>query len=516
MSRLYRYKHALLSGYTLLGANILYSLASVPLALAYLTKAEFGLWALLTQLAGYVVLVDFGMSGSVSRILVDYKDNRADGGYGSTVLTFVLVGVVQGAILLVAGVSLALLGGPALRVPVELQHQFMWLVVGQSAIQAFAFCTRALPVVLTAHQRYDVTNYSQVALFALNYGLLWGGFSLGFGIYSSLWSQAIIQLLTAGINFWWSVRLKLLPSGREWGHPTWERFNEVFSFGKDVFLLALGSQMISASQAILMTPFLGVEAAGVWSVCTRAFTVVTQLVGQVLDYSAIPLSELFVRGENLRFFERFRSITVFSGSVAVVTGVLFALCNQPFVTIWTKSRFGWSPVNDALLGFWLVLVSVRRCHCGLLSIKKQLATVKYVYFAEGCVFVGLAILSMRFWGYSAVIGSSIVATAGLSFAYGLRCTKRSFQLSWKETFQWLEPAGRLAVVLVPWAVTTGLLSINLPPLARLMLTGGSTGVIGAALLLRWGLDAQMQQWLGAKLPSLLQPLLGVKGSASAL
>lgn len=76
MSRLKKFTHSLLSGYVALGANIFYTLASVPLVLHYLGKAEFGLWALVLQLSGYIALVDLGMAGSVSRILIDHKDDR--------------------------------------------------------------------------------------------------------------------------------------------------------------------------------------------------------------------------------------------------------------------------------------------------------------------------------------------------------------------------------------------------------------------------------------------------------
>src|ERR1700722_3056731 len=95
MSRLKKFTRSLLSGYIALGANIVYTLASVPLALHYLGKPEFGLWALVTQLAGYIALIDLSMSASVGRILIDHKDDRQNGAYGSVIKTGVLVGLVQ-------------------------------------------------------------------------------------------------------------------------------------------------------------------------------------------------------------------------------------------------------------------------------------------------------------------------------------------------------------------------------------------------------------------------------------
>jgi len=61
MSRLKRFAHSLISGYVLLGTNMLYSLASYPLAIRYLTPEQFGLWATTTSIGGYMALVDFGL-----------------------------------------------------------------------------------------------------------------------------------------------------------------------------------------------------------------------------------------------------------------------------------------------------------------------------------------------------------------------------------------------------------------------------------------------------------------------
>ena len=102
--RLNRFFNAVVSGYALLVANTIYVLASVPLALHYLEKREFGLWALAMQLTGYLQLIDLGMSSSVSRHLIDHKDDRSGGSFGSMVQTGFLVLFVQGVLVFVAAV----------------------------------------------------------------------------------------------------------------------------------------------------------------------------------------------------------------------------------------------------------------------------------------------------------------------------------------------------------------------------------------------------------------------------
>src|SRR2546423_14389169 len=116
MSRLKNFSRALTSGYVLLAANVIYTFVSVPLALHYLSKAEFGLWALTSQVAGYLTLLDLGMSGA-SRILIDYKDSKDQSDYGSVIQTTILVSFLQGILILAGGIVLAFGLGTVLGVP---------------------------------------------------------------------------------------------------------------------------------------------------------------------------------------------------------------------------------------------------------------------------------------------------------------------------------------------------------------------------------------------------------------
>jgi len=506
MSRFKRFAHSLLSGYVLLGANMICTFVSVPLALSYLSKDEFGLWALITGISGYIAMIDLGMTGSVARILVDYKDEPARGDYGSVILTGFLVTLVQGALILCASAALVFVVGTVPGVPASLARDFRWLLLAQCAFLAFGFLGRTFTNLLWAHQRTDIGNYTQIVTLLINLGVLWLCFHRGVGLYSLLWGSAastVVGLfLTGGV----CVRLKLFPPPGRWGRPTWARFRELFSFGKDFFLYALGSQMVNASQTILVTVFLGLEPAAVWSVCTRTYNALSPLVWRVLDFSATPLSEMFVRGEQARFFARFRGITVLTAALAAVAGVLFAVCNQPFVRLWTSGKVGWSPLNDALLGGWLMLMAVQRCHCGMTGVRKQFGAVKYIYFLEGLVFIGLAALLTRWGGVTAIIGCSIAATFTLSFLYGLHKTKTDFKLGWIELLGWLKPAGMILILLILVAIAVRWLAGFLSVLSGLMLATVLITGVGAWGVFRWGLDPEMRSRLGGKMPRWLAPL----------
>src|SRR5512136_2837625 len=100
MSRIKRFAAAMVSGYALIAANVVYTLASVPLALHYLSREEFGLWAVVTQVCNFnQILIDLGMSGAIARVLIDHKDDHTSTAYGTVIQTGLLVLGVQGLLI---------------------------------------------------------------------------------------------------------------------------------------------------------------------------------------------------------------------------------------------------------------------------------------------------------------------------------------------------------------------------------------------------------------------------------
>ena len=88
MTRKKLFSQSLAAGQLFLLGNIVYSIASVPLALSYLSIEEFGLWAVVMQTANFLLLLDAGFSSGAGRLLIDVKDKRPCKAYGRMVVTF--------------------------------------------------------------------------------------------------------------------------------------------------------------------------------------------------------------------------------------------------------------------------------------------------------------------------------------------------------------------------------------------------------------------------------------------
>ena len=297
MSRFKRAIHGVASSYVLLAATAFYSLASIPVALYYLDKERFGLWALMGSLVGYLSLIDAGMSGAAARLVIDHKDDRDGGHYGSLIKTGWLVFLVQGAIILVAGLVFANSFARLLAIPAELRSEFIHLVYLQCGAVALSFATRIFGLILSAHQRMDLVNYTGTLSLVVNFAALWLFFHFGFGVLSLAWAALCATVVVVVCQWLACARFKLFPGRGGWGRASWSSFKEIFAFGKDIFLVAVGTQLIMASQTIVITRMLGLEAAAIWSVGLRVFNLVSQLIWRISDMSGPAFAEMMVRGE---------------------------------------------------------------------------------------------------------------------------------------------------------------------------------------------------------------------------
>lgn len=501
MSRLKNFSRNLATSYLQLGVNVVYSLASIPIILHWLPKAEFGMWAVLVQLMAYVSIIDLGMTAAVARLLVDHKDERHNGNYGSLVKTAFLVSLTQGILILAAVTLGAPLLADLMKIPAEHRDTFVALLRIQGVFTAFSFSLRPFGLMLYAHQRMDLQSYSEMFNLVAQLGLLLLFLIKGCGIYSFIYANACTLLIGPAYLFWNCRRLKFLPQADEWGSASRKIFKELFSYGKDVFLINLGSQLEMASQTIVVSRALGLEVAAVWSVGTKMFNLILPLMGRPLVASLPGLYEMGARGESDRLKNRFKGLVVLTASLGTFLAISFALCNSLFVQLWTSGKIIWSPWNDVLIAGWLIILSMATTHINLVNVTKQIGGMRYIMFFQGCSFFLLAMFLGCRWGIPGMIVTSIVCTTIFSYQYSLRRSARHFQCGFMElAVGWTRPCWKLALVFGTFAAVVWLATAGLPVLWRLCIHGALALCVGGILFLRLGFPPEMIREAGTRLP----------------
>jgi O-antigen/teichoic acid export membrane protein len=502
MSRFRRAIHGVASGYLMLAVTAVGGLASVPVALHYLSKEQFGLWALMWTLLSYLNLIDLGMSGSIARLLIDFKDDRDGGHYGSLIKTGWLVLLTQGLIVFAAGVIFAGSFTQLMAIRSDLQPEFIQLIKLQCGVVALGYAVRIFGHLLTAHQRMDLANYAGTVAPVVNLAVLWVCFYFGFGVFSIVWATLCATLANAAIQGIACEIWGFFPRRSGWGTTSWNQFKEIFNYGRDLFLISLGVQVILSSQTMIITRLLGLENATAWNVGTRTYNMLREAVARVVFSPLSAFSEMMVRGERTRLRARYRSLVVLVASLSVFMGVSFALCNSVFVTVLTSGRIAWPPLNDLLLGVWLVVLCVQSCHSSLIMTTKQIRFMRFVFFIEGAVYVTFAVLTVSRGGIAALIACSICCSTLFSGMYGAWRVSRYFGCPLSEVvFRWMRHAG---IVLLGFGLPALLCwwgTCSLDSLPRLAIAGALSGTLGLFVLLRFGVPADLQAEFQARAPA---------------
>jgi O-antigen/teichoic acid export membrane protein len=512
MSRLKKYAASLFSGQIALTVNIVYTLVSVPLALHYLDKAEFGVWAVVLQVTGYLALVDAGMNFSFARLLIDHKDAREDGKYGAMVKLAFIFSSIQGLLILLLGFGLALIINLFIEIPVALQQKFQYLLIGQCALTMGVFFLKVFGQILYAHQRMDVTNYVGAAQLGLSLVLLAVFFYYGAGIYAMLYANMLAFLLCAFVPMLVCFKWNYLPGRHEYGRVSLELAREPLRYGLNLFFIVLGNQLTLASQTLIVGGTMGMEAAAVWSVMTKPFNFVSQIVWRIMDSATPALGEMWARGETLRFQKSFKGIVILTGCAAAVCAAGLAVCNAGFVKIWTAGQVGWTWYDNVLLGIWFLAISIYRCHCYLALITKEIRGMRYVFLIEGAVFIVMALCFSKHLQFSVILLFSIATSTCFSGIYGWVRTAGYFQAKKTEIMAWnAKVPGCLGLLVgIGWLVYYMLDGTF--PILQLLGAGGILSLVGAVVVIKFGLPIETREmfikkgsWLHGLLQSFLVP-----------
>jgi O-antigen/teichoic acid export membrane protein len=494
MSRSKRFVTGLLSSYAAIGVNILYTLASVPLALHYLDKEEFGLWAVVTQLSGYLMLLEFGMTGSVARSLSDHKDQMEDGIYGNILRTGARVFVIQGLLVFLLGLLMAWCAPSLLGLPARLQQPFMVLMATQALLSGIKLSMGSIASPLWCHQRLDLSNFAASASLVVTFTVLWLGFHTGWHLYSLVISTAAGSLVGLLITYISCRRLGLYPPREYRGRFDPLLFRQLLHFGSGLFLMNLGAQLASASQVIIVSRLLGIEAAAVWSVATKIFNLAQQFVGKILDSSAGGLAEMVVRGETGRLRDRFRDLVSISAVMAVAASAGIALLNGAFIEVWTADKVTWASWNNLLLACMLFSSAVTRCHSGLVGITKQIRGMKYVYLFEGVTFVTLSLLLVGWTGLSGLLGCALICNICITGIYATSRTASYLGISRRRVVGWIaQPIGILLLTAMLFVGTRLPFFATLPAVPRLLVGLALFCVAVAPALWFMGMDARLRR-----------------------
>lgn len=408
-SRSKKFTIGAITGYTVIAANMAFTMVSIPLSLHYLKKEEFGLWVLVSQISGYLNLVDLGMNGAASRFIADHKDNVNGGLYGAILINSGIAFIIQGMLVMILGMIFSLSAGILFAIPRELYSDFKLLIVLSAIISGFSVALRIFGTPLWAFQRSDIVNVCTFSGVVISIPVLFIGFKLGLGIYSFLVCQLPLVIGAPAVYIYCCLRHSYYPKKGSWGSPTVSEFKKIFNFGKDNFIISLGSQMVNASQLMIISRFVGLDAAATFAIGTKIYGMAMLLVVNPISVAAAGLTEIYVSGDYKLFTNRYKDLIVATLGVSTFFGIVIACGNSAFIFKWTHGRVEWPLINNLFLALLLVIKNINGNFIGVFGITKDWKPVRFYCLLEGLIFITVGIILSMTYGIVGVLVASLLS-----------------------------------------------------------------------------------------------------------
>jgi len=502
MTRFRLIRQSVVASYGLLGTNILYSLVSVPLLLLYLTKQEFGLWAAASQILAFFAFLDLGTNSSLARLLIDHKDKPDRSTYGSFVKAGIVISIAQAVFTLAVGLLLIKPISRWLKLSPEVEASFSSLMLALLLVSCIGLSARVFGQLLHAWQRLDIQYYIATCQLLFSLVGLWVGLKLGFGIYATAFGAVWGTAFGIPAGFLACTKLGLWPGKGNWGTLSKEILHETFGYGLNLFVIATSTQIIIASQTILLSRQLGLEAAATWAVMTKMYSLASQSLWKLVAATMPAFAEMQVRGEDstLRASLRLMSVSVYV--LAGVLAVVFSMTNNLFVRVWTNSDVTWSPVNNVFLGVWLCLLTQQCVTNSMLICTKRVTRLKYIYIAEAALFLVVAPFMINSFGISGMLVASIITTGALTWMYGIIAARKTMGVhSSTILFEWQKPAVLVVASMLAVSAPVAWLTTNLASEPRLVVLWGVLAFSAVVSSFCFALPRDLSEALRERAPS---------------
>ncbi len=182
-------------GYITIGINLLAGLIYTPWMIRSLGQDNYGLYALSVSLIGILVM-DFGLGAAVTRFLSLYNaDNNEEAVNNLLGLIYKLFIVIDIVIVVVLTVVYFNIGGIYKELSFEEINKLKVIFLISSAYSILSFPFGTLSGILSSYEKFTQLKATELFYKILNMGLIIGALSLGYGLYTLVFLNAVTGII---------------------------------------------------------------------------------------------------------------------------------------------------------------------------------------------------------------------------------------------------------------------------------------------------------------------------------
>lgn len=393
--------------------NVFFSLGSrlllVPIILHYLDRAEFGLYQLIGAFVGYLALIDFGISNTMSRFIAKYQalnDRiRQDNVFAMCMITYLFLSGIIGIIGVFLYHSLDMIFSKSLS-PNEMADAKVMFIILFGSICATVL-GRAFAGVNAGHERFVFTRIIDSICMLAKVVVVAAVLALGHRAIGIVFAEAFINTAILMLNAAYAVIvLKIRFKLHYWD---WSLFSEVLRFAFWIFLAALVLQINFRLGSVMLGAMTTTSLVGIYAIALQINTLYNALPTTISSVFLPQITRLVVNeanGEQLT-----RTIIGPSRYQLMLVGCVlggFILFGRQFISLWAGTEYIEAWVAALLI---IIPVTIPICQNTILSV----LYAKMLNRDRALITLAFAVIS----GVSAVFLIRVFGLYGPAIATGL-------------------------------------------------------------------------------------------------
>lgn len=309
-----------------------------PFILNQLGDTTYGLWVLVGSVVAYGFLLDFGITGAVTKYVAEYR-TRGEGEMGrSLIATALWTNTGVGLLVVVASVLLAPVFTSLFDISPADRITAIWLFLLAGAGVGITLPCSTTTAVLRGLQRFDLINIIGVTATLITAAATALVLILGGGVIGLAIIGIAVPLLMQLPSIWFIYRIA--PELRYGGlGVSRSHLKKLISYSSSIFLMNLGGYLESRTDEIVIGGFLPISAVTPYSLARRLSSLPQMLTEQFLTLLLPMASEIDAKDDSAQL----RSLYIISTRVTLALllpiSVVLVILTKPLLTAWVGEAY---------------------------------------------------------------------------------------------------------------------------------------------------------------------------------
>jgi O-antigen/teichoic acid export membrane protein len=314
------------------GTTILAGFSMSPFLVRHLGDSVYGVWILIGSLAGYLGILDFGITPSTVKYVAEYRARGDQEAINRVVSGGLVIFSIAGCLSLVVSVLAAISFNRIFDSPLNANTAAAVVIIAGVNL-AVTFPASVFVGVIRGYQRYDVDSaVTSINIVLRSLVIVWLILA-GRGILALAAVTFIFDMirLIYLIRFAYRLNPGILI---HWKYVDRKELRRIFGFSVYAFLIVVSRQLIFFTDSIVIGIFLSTSMVTFYFVASRLVLYLRMLVTEMVGVLMPTTSDLGARNDQAGIEQLLAVSTKYMLLIALPVAAVFLTLGRTFIALW--------------------------------------------------------------------------------------------------------------------------------------------------------------------------------------